>query len=376
MHLCQVVPSLEVRHGGPSRSVRALSNSLAQAGDYVELLATAEPGDVAAPGPGDRAEITIFPRIAPRRIARSPALRSHLMTRDADCIHHHSLWLRTLFYAAKAARRHDCPLVISPRGMMSPWAWQHHRWRKQLATWLIHPGALRQVAGWHATSLQEANDIRALGFHQPLCISPNGVDLPTIERLNADRVAWQTLCPATAQRPVALFYSRLHRKKRVRELIDLWLAAPRGDWLLLVVGTAEEYTAEEIQADLAARGAKGKIQVFDGANHPPPYAVASLFLLPSHSENFGLVIAEALAAGVPALVTDTTPWHGLNGANSGWSCSWEEFPKQLLTSLGTPPTELRAMGRRGSNWMARDYSWTRAAQILRGFYRDLRHGNT
>jgi glycosyltransferase involved in cell wall biosynthesis len=262
--------------------------------------------------------------------------------------------------------------VVSPRGMLSGWAYEHRRWRKQLAGLFVHPGALQAAAGWHATSPEERDDIRALGFKQPVCVSPNGVPLPADGELAAARTAWHELCPATRTRPVALFYSRFHRKKRLRELIDLWLSAPRGDWLLLIVGVAEDYTAAELSASLAAAGAAERVVVFDGAGRPPPYAVASLFVLPSHSENFGLVIAEALAAGVPALVTDTTPWSGLAANGCGWCVPWDNYGATLATALATPAAELGAMGRRGRDWAAREFSWARVAGLLVEFYRHLR----
>jgi glycosyltransferase involved in cell wall biosynthesis len=257
--------------------------------------------------------------------------------------------------------------------MMTDWAWRHRRWRKRIAEILVHPGAFAGAAGWHATSPEEAGDIRRLGFRQPICVSPNGVEIPPAAELAAARDCWLQLVPAARSRPVALFYSRLHRKNRVLELIDLWLSAARGDWLLVVAGSAEEYTAGELGAAAAARGASDRVIVVDGANRPPPYAIASLFVLPSHSENFGLVIAEALAAGVPALVTETTPWSGLSSHGAGWCVPWTAFGEHLMQALSIPAGELRAMGTRGRSWMARDYAWERVAGTLHEFHRELAH---
>lgn len=371
MKVVHIVPSLEERHGGPSKSVRALANAGAALGEQVELLATLEAGQTVAAGE-DRATVRTFPRVAPRWLSRSPELRRYLQVTPADVVHHHSLWLLPLRYAAEAASRQSVPLVISPRGMMSGWAYRHRRGRKWLAEWFVHPGAFAAAAGWHATSPEERTDIQALGFKQPICVSPNGVALPGDPELAAARAAWHQLCPAARTRPVALFYSRFHRKKRVRELIDLWLSAPRGDWLLLIVGVPEDYTADELAAGVTAAGAQDRVAVFDGAARPPPYAAAALFLLPSHSENFGLVIAEALAAGVPALVTETTPWTGLAQHGCGWCAPWENYGAALATALATPSAELAAMGRRGRDWTARDFSWARAAGLLNEFYRHLR----
>jgi glycosyltransferase involved in cell wall biosynthesis len=96
-------------------------------------------------------------------------------------------------------------------------------------------------------------------------------------------------------------------------------------------------------------------------------------VLPSHSENFGLVVAEALAAGVPALVTDTTPWSGLATNDCGWCVPWEKFGDTLAAALAMKPDSLQAMGRRAIGWVGREYSWTKAAALLHEFYRHLIH---
>lgn len=373
MKLTHVVPSLEERHGGPSKSARALANHLARLGDTVELLSTVEVGHPVALGAFDDATIRVFPRVAPRWLCRSPDLQEALAETDADCVHNHALWLLPLHYAHAAARRRHVPLVISPRGMLSGWAYEHRRWRKKIAELCVHPGALRAAAGWHATSAEEAADIRRLGFTQPVCIAPNGVPIPDPTELAAQRSIWINICPALAGRRVALFYSRFHRKKRLHELIDLWLAAPRGDWLLLVVGVAEEFQVDEVNAWVAAAGAQDRVIVCDGAGQPPPYAVASLFMLPSHSENFGLVIAEALAAGVPALVTDTTPWRGLAANDAGWCVPWADYAAALQVALARPAAELTALGAHARLWATREFSWPGAAGLLRDFYLQLTH---
>ena len=372
MRLGHIVPSLEERYGGPSKSVRALANAQASLGDAVEILSTVEPGRTIAPGP-DASHLEVFPRRRPFRLCRSPELRRYLGGVSYDCLHSHSLWLMTLRYAGQTARRLGTPLVISPRGMLSGWAYAHHRWRKRCAEFFIHPGAFRSAAGWHATSPEEADDIRRLGFQQPVCVSPNGVALPSAAELAAQRAAWWKQFPELAERPVVLFYSRFHRKKRLRELLGLWHSAPRGDWQLLIAGLPEEFSLAEVQTWTRGGPSGSSVIVVDSTGLPPPYAVASLFLLPSHSENFGLVIAEALAAGVPALVTDSTPWRGLAANGAGWCVPWENYDAALQAALTTGAAGLAAMGERGRAWMAKEFSWERAAGLLRDFYRELTH---
>ncbi len=372
MRICQIVPSLELRHGGPSRSVRGLARAMAGSGERVDLLTTLEPGQAMDREPAGEAPVLVFPRVTPRWLCRSPGLADHLARESYDCYHAHSLWLLPLDYARRAAARADAPLVISPRGMMSGWAWTHRRLRKWLAGHLVHPGAFASAAGWHATSPEEAEDIRRLGFRQPVCIAPNGVEVPDDGALAAARAHWLDARPELRGRRVALFYSRFHRKKRVLELLDLWRSLPSDDWFLLLAGLAEEHTADELNARIAAAGMTGRAAAVDGEGRPPPYAVAELMLLPSHSENFGLVVAEALAAGIPALVTDQTPWRELGARTAGWCEPWPAWTQVLPRALGESADSLRARGLAGRRWVAADFTWRRAAERLVEFYAHLR----
>ena len=375
MKLCHIVPSLERQHGGPSKSVRALAAALARGGDNVDLLATAPSSadEVAAEGE-PRLSIRLFRREWPQRICPSSGLRRALRATESDIVHHHALWLRTLHYAHTQTRRSGARLVVSPRGMMSRWAWRHHAWRKRLSRGFVHPGALEAVDGWHATSAEEEKEIHALGFQQPVCVSPNGVDAPADNSLAQAVEHWHEVCPATAERPVALFYSRFHQKKRVIELIDAWLEHAPHDWLLLLVGIPESYTPETLERYVLKMSGGGRVAAFAGADHPPPYAVASLFLLPSHNENFGLVIAEAMAHGVPVLVTDTTPWRAVQQENLGWCVRWDDYGDALRAATALTAEQLRERGDRAKTWVLREYSWDKAAARLAAFYRMLQSG--
>ena len=369
MKLCQIVPSLEEQHGGPSKSIYALSRALARAGHEVDLFAT-EPGRTDDRTEG-RLRVRVFARDWPQRFCLSAGLRAALQTADPAVIHHHSLWLRTVHYAHRQAAAAKKIFVLSPRGMMSRWAWRHHGWRKKFARSFVHPGALEAVDGWHTTSEEEAAEIRALGFAQPVCVAPNGVDAPADAEVIAAAAHWNTACPDVARRPVALFYSRFHEKKRILELIDLWLERAPRDWLLLLVGIPQEYAPGQLEAYVLRMSGAGRVRAFTGLGRPPPYAVASLFLLPSHNENFGLVVAEALAHGVPALVTDTTPWRELNTDGRGWCVSWQDYGDALVAATAEGPLRLRERGRRARDWVLREFSWDKSARELAAFYQRL-----
>ena len=344
---------------------------MASLAPQTRLYTTLETGGIMQPLPErDVARLETFPRVTPVRLCRSPQLRARLMDADANVIHHHALWLLTLRYAREAAVQRGVPLVISPRGMLSDWAYAHHAWRKRFAAAFVHPGALNGAAGWHATSAAEADEIRARGFGQPICVAPNGVAIPSAEELAAARAHWATAVPPVADRRVALFYSRFHRKKRLRELVELWQKESRGDWMLLIVGVPEEFSVAEIQSWIQP-AARDSMMVFDGRGHPPPYAAASLFVLPTHSENFGLVVAESLAAGVPVLTTDGAPWQELHANDAGWCVPWTEFEKTLRAALGEPAAALGRRGALGRAWVARDFTWESSARTLLAFYATL-----
>lgn len=361
-----IVASLAPRHGGPSRSVLALARAQARLAAPIALATIGPPDETVGGGTGLHLHWARPGR--PGRLGISGDLAAFLRLHRFAALHHHGLWLRTLHYAHQHARAAAVPLIISPRGMMSDWAWHHHRRRKALAHHLVHPGALAAAAGWHATSTAEADEIRARGYRQPVCVAPNGVDLPNERQLLIARAHWLERIPAAATRPVALFHSRLHSKKRIIELIDLWLEQPRNDWLLVLVGLESEFQVSEVEHYILRSRGPGRVVVCNGAHQPPPYAIASLFLLPSHSENFGLAIAEALAAGVPVLVTDMTPWSAVNANGAGWCVPWVEFGRTLAAALREDPQSLSARGGIGRRWVSRSLVWEEYARRLLDFY--------
>jgi glycosyltransferase involved in cell wall biosynthesis len=255
--------------------------------------------------------------------------------------------------------------------MMSPWAWRHHRWKKFLAQHLVHPGAFDAAAGWHATSREEADDIRRLGFTQPVCVAPNGVTIPAATAQQSARDYWLNRCPELGQHRVALYYSRFHAKKRILELIDLWAARKPRDWILLAVGIPDGYSIAALQDHARKAGASDHVLFFDGTDTPEPYSISSLYLLPSHSENFGLTIAESLAHGVPVLTTDGTPWSQLAANEAGLCVPWSEYDHSLQQLLAEDDSVLRSRGRCGREWMERDFTWQQSAATLAVFYQGL-----
>ncbi len=368
MRVALVVPDLDPSSGGPAENVPRLGAALARLGVEVELhtLGRVPPSD------HERLRFHGAPGAWPARVARSPALRRNLLAAPVDLVHAHCLWQRPLGYAALAARARGLPLVISPRGMLNPWPLRRSRFKKLLARLLLHPGALRGAAGWHATSEPEAAAIRRLGFRQPICIAPNGIENPGDDG-DAARRFYLDAAPELRGKRVLLFYSRLHSKKRVLELLDDFaaLAPARPDWHLLVVGWPEEYDLKRLRAEAAARGLQARASVLDGRGAPKPYALAQLFVLPTHDENFGRVVGEALSRGVPVVTTTGTPWEHLNAVRAGAWVELHEVRAALERLTGRAPDELRAAGERGRRFVLERFEWAHVAERLRGFYAEL-----
>jgi glycosyltransferase involved in cell wall biosynthesis len=308
----------------------------------------------------------------PAAARRSPTLRQALLEDDLAIVHHHALWLPTLGYAHQAARRHGCPLVVSPRGMLSRYAVARSKARKRLARWFVHPGAMQQAAAWHATSTDEHDDIRRAGFRQPIVVAPNGIDVP-IWNGQADREAWLARCLSLRGKRTLLFFSRLHSKKGIGLLLEMWKAlAPRfADWHLLVCGTADEFDIDTIRQLIENLQIGDRATAASPDGLAKPYPLAELYVLPTASENFGLTVGESLASGVPVLVSDQAPWQGMNDLGCGRCVPLAEFHAALAELLSLSPDKLRAMGAIGRDYVVQSFSWQQQAQTLLDFYATL-----
>lgn len=362
------VGSLVPEHGGPSRSLTALASGLAGTSLDTHLLSVdAGPQYVAPLRPDDpRVQLHLAkPASGLRRRLRWSAdfaarLGALVAPHPASIVHDNGLWLPNNAQAARLARAHSRPLVISPRGMLAHWALAQGRLRKRLAWWAFQHAALRSAALLHATADAEAAEFRALGLRAPIAIVPNGVDLPP---------------PAAAPQPrsgrlrTALFLSRVHPKKGLPLLLTAWARLKPADWQLRIVGPDDGGHTAQMQALAAQLGIAATVR-FEGPVGGPArwatYRAADLFVLPSHNENFGLVIAEAMACGLPVLTTTGTPWPALHTQQAGWWVAAEPaaWTAALNAALSTPEPVRQAMGARGAAYVRAHFEWSAVAQRL------------
>lgn len=288
-------------------------------------------------------------------LRHSPDLRRALAERAAsvDVVHNHGLWLMPNVDAGRVATRAAKPLIVSPRGMLTEAALKFSKRKKALFWELFQRDALASAMVWHATSVDEANDIRAFGIQAPVAMIPNGVDLQ-------DTTA--SHCPQQPRRTL-LFLSRLHPMKGLPNLITAWslIASQRLDWDLVIAGPDEAGHRSDLDKQIA-RINPARIRfagAVSGVEKTELLARADLFVLPTRSENFGLAVAEALAAGLPAIVTRGAPWAGLETYRCGWWIDHgvEPLVAALLEATALLPAARKEMGVRGRAWMARDFGW-------------------
>lgn len=355
MNSVHIIAGIGAQNGGPSYSVPRLATTLSAQGCSTAIYTVAEASGV----PTD-ASALMFPQAYAAtpllsNLRLSPNLASELArgADDVDIIHNHGLWLMPNVYAGRIAAKARKPLIVSPRGMLAPEALRFSARKKKLFWSLFQERAVAHAAAWHATSAEEARDIRAFGVAAPLAIIPNGIDLTSTI---ADHEA------ARSERTV-LFLSRIHPKKGLKNLISAWsqVVAQRPYWQLVIVGPDENGHRAELEAQVARAGVSS-VRFLDavyGEDKANLLTSADLFVLPTKTENFGLAVAEALAAGVPAIVTKGAPWSGLESEGCGWWIDQgvEPLTAALLEATALSPAVRREMGSRGRAWMARDFGW-------------------
>jgi glycosyltransferase involved in cell wall biosynthesis len=384
LRLVQIVSNVGAESSGPSYSVPSLSRALARAGHAVELFSVVGGEPLAVEGVTHRT----FPRARLLRSAwRSPALHRALASaaQGTDIFHSHGLWLLPNVYPGWIRRTASSALVVSPRGTLSAWALAHSRWKKRIV-WAIAQGrVLARADCLHATAEQEYHELRRAGLTRPVCVIPNGVDVPP-EDTSSEPDAGRIDAPPADGSPegsrVLLYLGRLHVKKGVDRLLRAWTAvAPsRPDWSLHIAGPDDGGHEAELR-ELATRLRTPRLRfagAVEGARKYALYRRAALHVLPSHSENFGMTVAESLACGTPVITTRGTPWSGLEPEGCGW---WIELGVEPLVAALTAATaldrdELAARGARGRLWMQRDFSWDSVAERMAAVYRWLHLGGT
>ena len=264
-----------------------------------------------------------------------------------NIIHSHGLWLPFNHLVAKSALRTNTPLIIHPIGMLNNWAMNNKMIKKKIAFFLYQKRDINIASGFVATSESEYFFIRALGFKQPIAIIPNGIPLilsdpPKVLKLKG-------------RLRVALFMGRIYPVKGLLNLINAWALLKPIGWILNIAGPNEAGHLEEVISLIKFHNLTDSIKYIGEVGEDSKnsvYQKSDLFILPSFSENFGLVIAEALSNGLPVITTKGTPWSDLPIYNCGW---WIDIGVDPLVIALREATELSDMQRVHMGKSAKEY---------------------
>jgi glycosyltransferase involved in cell wall biosynthesis len=279
-------------------------------------------------------------------------------------IHDHGIWLPNNHIVAIEARRFRIPRVVSIHGMLEPWALQHRTYRKRVAWYLFQKHDLRTAQVLHATAKEEALNLKKICPQVPVAVVPLGVELPTRinQRLNV------------SSKRTALFLSRIHVKKGLLNLVEAWAHLQHKSWDLIIAGPDENGYRAVIERRVKELGLTASIRfegLVSGEAKWKLFQEADLFVLPTFSENFGIVVAEALAHGVPVITTKGAPWSDLLTYRCGWWIETGVSPlvEALQEAMALSQAERTEMGDRGRQMIEAKYTWKRTAEQMLHVYK-------
>jgi glycosyltransferase involved in cell wall biosynthesis len=387
IRILHVIASIAARTGGPAKAVRDMARAVARRGHAVAIFTTdraAEPQDGLVPGVAfddGGVEIRVFAQGAPRGFATSWPLARALdaAVAQADVVHIHSLYLFHVWAAARACRRHGKPHLLRPHGTLDPLIRARHRLAKRLLGLAFQDRAIRDAAALHWTAAEEAELAAPACFGVRGVVVPNGLALGEYATLPPPG-GLRARLPEIGDRRVVLFLSRLNFKKGLDLLIPAFarVAATQPD-LHLVLAGPDDGMAAAARGWIAAHGLGDRASfagMLAGQDKLAALRDAACFALPSHSENFGIAAVEAMACGVPTLISDKVNiWREVAAASAGVVAATQvEDVAAKLAQLLDDPAAAAAMGARARAFVAAQYDWSAIAVRLEAVYRALAEG--
>jgi glycosyltransferase involved in cell wall biosynthesis len=349
--------SLRPAYGGPAYSVSRLAVALAEVGVQVGLWAP------------DKSAATTRLLPADSSVQRLTGTESEALESfgKPDVLHDNGIWLLHNHRLAEIAAKRGLARMVSIRGMLEPWAMNHKGSKKRVAWWLYQRRDLKRACCHHTTAQAEADNLQCLGLGVPVCVIPNGVDVPEV----AAKVEIRK-----AEKKKALFLGRIYPVKGLPMLIEAWARVRPDGWILQIAGPDEAGHRAQVEQAVCAAGLAEVISFLgplDGEAKIAVLLAANLFVLPTYSENFGMAIAEALAHGLPVLTTTGAPWPMLPGHGCGW---WVEptidgISEGLRQATSLDPATLHAMGTKGREWVKTEFGWQRVAKQFVSIYENL-----
>lgn len=370
MRIAFIGANLSWRAFGVKVVMESLSAALAARGHDVRVFGIA---DVAWREGGEKnwsgAPACVFDTIGPKKFGFAPGLQSAVEAFRPDLVHAHGLWMYGSLVSWRLRKR-GFANVISPHGMLDPWALQQSRKKKLIAGKLFENGNLRDATVIHALNTEEAAAIRAYSSETPIAVLPNGVDLTDPSTVSLTP-AWRALLPDDAR--VLLYLGRLHQKKNLTLLVEAFAATQRNPWHLVIAGPDQNGEAEILRRTILAQGVSERVHFIGaqfGADKLASLEAADGFVLPSMSEGLPMAVLEAWAASVPVLMSEecNLPKGFAEGAALPTGLKKDTIARSLDNFFALTQDERNVMGKRGFNLVTKDYSWAAVASQFETLY--------
>jgi glycosyltransferase involved in cell wall biosynthesis len=359
MKVLHVVGSLDKTAGGPSRSVPQTCEQLSLLGVSIDLIARQSSDPVELDKVGFNVRFM--------NIKQLIKFGYSLSAKDYDLIHLQHVWDPYIHVMAYFARVKGIPYIITPRGMLEPWIMNRHPWKKKIAMMLYQRKDIAKATYLHATCEMEKENISQLGFSNSIYMIPNGLDLSKIKDLKTDYSTKKIV-----------FLSRIHPKKGIELLLDAWKQI-KTDWTVEIAGDGDENYINTINEKIKIDKIKNVTLVGSkyGDDKWSFLKSGDICILPTYSENFGIVVAEALATGIPVITTTGTPWQELETNNCGWwiDLNIENLTNTITKALLLKPEELKEMGVKGRKLVEEKYEIKAVAIEMEKLYKNLLRKN-
>jgi len=342
MKVIHFIAGIDTKEGGTTEYMRLLGTELKK---HIEIIVAT--GISSDPIAIDGVKIKFFKTNVLRWFSMLKEFHRFLKDEKPDIVHINGIWSPQNWGFQKMAQQLGIKVILSPHGMLEPWIMAQNPWKKKLGLFIYQKKAIKKAECLHATAQMEDDNIRALGFKKPIHIIPNGVDLKDITKIKLEYGTKKIV-----------FLSRIHPKKGIEILLEAWRNSTTEGWMLEIAGTGEEnYMAKLIQSVDDLENVR-----FVGAQYGQDkwdfLRSADIMVLPTYSENFGIVVAEALAVGIPVITTTGTPWQDLENYNCGWwiDLSLDNLEKTLNIAINTSPKVLETMGNYGHKLIEDKYN--------------------
>ena len=340
MKILSFISCMDLASGGPSRSVPMLAKGLAELGVDITLMTIRSENMNIHAIEGTTAKLKVLePSFSRKEIAK------YLADERFELIQIQSVWEMPYHKVILEARKQNIPYIVTPRGMLEPWSLSQKKWKKKLAWWLYQRNDVQKSACVFTTAKMEAEHVSNLGITTCKAVIPNGIETD----------AYPCKSSVEGIKKQVLFLSRVHVNTGIELLFEAWkrLHSDYVDWQLLVIGNGEAEYIHSLENRAESLGLKDSIKILPpvfGEAKIKVYQESALFCLPSFSENFGMVIAEAMSCGTPVITTTNCPWEILNETNTGWciDLSVDNLERALREAFAMNPVDLYEMGQKAS----------------------------